>query len=232
MSTLVNKELVLITGVSNGLGKELYQKISNNERFNTIGVYRTENEFIESAIQQGKHLLKWDLSDTSMFSSFESQFEAFNNLFLPSKYIFINNAGTIEPIGNLEDFESNEIISTINTNLISSILIAKSIVNYRKSLDIINISSGAAEKAISGWSLYCTTKAAIKMFYDVIAIQYSFIKVEHIDPGVLNTNMQAQIRQKQKIKFPLVDKFIELKEKGLLKETSDVANSILNNYIL
>ena len=92
---------------------------------------------------------------------------------------------------------------------------------------IINISTGAANKPFPGWSMYCSTKCGIKMFFDCIDREDESIIVHHIDPGVMDTGMQQLIRDASFEQFPLRDKFVEYKSKNLLQKPEDVARNIL-----
>ncbi len=45
------------------------------------------------------------------------------------------------------------------------------------------------------------------MFFDVLELQDEGIKVFHIDPGVMDTQMQEQIRQSDLNDFPRIEEF-------------------------
>ena len=67
------------------------------------------------------------------------------------------------------------------------------------------------------------------MFFNVIADdEHKNIEVVNFDPGVMNTNMQQQIRNS---KFNDVDVFKSYKSKNILKDTKDVAFEIYERYI-
>jgi NAD(P)-dependent dehydrogenase (short-subunit alcohol dehydrogenase family) len=61
---------------------------------------------------------------------------------------------------------------------------------------IINLSSGAANKALEGWSHYCASKAAVKMLTqsgDKELKQYG-IQTIGLSPGTVATDMMAEIK--------------------------------------
>jgi benzil reductase ((S)-benzoin forming) len=94
-------------------------------------------------------------------------------------------------------------------------------------LHLLNISSGAATKAIAGWGAYCSTKAAARMYFDVLASDGSSnILVEHFDPGVLDTKMQSAIRNANSQCFPMQDDFIQMHIQGKLKSPLAVAQQV------
>ena len=100
-------------------------------------------------------------------------------------------------------------------------------------IKIINISSGAAKRPIEGWGLYCATKGANEMFFDVLKSEVSTnvnFSVYNIDPGVMNTEMQEEIRSKSQTEFPNVTDFIQLSKENKLRNVNDVAYKILKDF--
>jgi len=91
-------------------------------------------------------------------------------------------------------------------------------------IKIINISSGAAYNPVPYWSTYCSTKSAIKMYFDVISLEDG-ISVQHFDPGVVDTKMQKEIRKKSE-KYAELKFFEEIKRNKMLKDPARVALEI------
>jgi benzil reductase ((S)-benzoin forming) len=139
---------------------------------------------------------------------------------------FINNASIIEPIVKVEDLDESAIDRTISVNVKSTMVITKYLLkNYNENpLTFVNISSGAANRAISNWSLYCASKACIQMFFHVAESEYKQHRFFSIDPGVMDTNMQNSLRNSD---FPDVENFKDLQKDGQLKSPIDVAKDIL-----
>ena len=82
----------------------------------------------------------------------------------------------------------------------------------------MNISSGAAVKGYAGWGAYCSSKGAVDRLTEcAVAEEQSdtdsnlCFRAYSIAPGVIDTEMQAKIRQTPKSDFPMVDKFHEIK---------------------
>jgi NAD(P)-dependent dehydrogenase (short-subunit alcohol dehydrogenase family) len=67
------------------------------------------------------------------------------------------------------------------------------------------------------------------MFFDVLALQRN-VDVRHVDPGVIDTDMQATIRAAGPERFPLLDKFQALADEGRLQRPADVAERILADH--
>lgn len=230
-------KLFIVTGISSGLGEKISGKLIEKKK-KMIGVGRRFTDEQELYAYQSPRLLqliKYDFGDFLEISSLE---EPFKDMLTGAytKIIFINNAGVIEPIGKIGDFNDlSDIKYHVHINYLTPLLMINKLVKFKPKtavLEIINISSGAAESPIDGWSLYCSTKKAMKTFLDVLSKErQDDIVIKHIDPGVMDTNMQKSIRSTSVERFPLVEQFIDYEESGLLLTPTVVAEHILKGYI-
>src|SRR5699024_2192423 len=73
-----------------------------------------------------------------------------------------------------------------------------------KSIIVANITSGAANKAIYGWSAYGSAKASINAYTTTVGKEQSELntnnKIFAFRPGVMDTDMTKDIREKDKKK--------------------------------
>src|SRR5690625_5748465 len=87
----------------------------------------------------------------------------------------------------------------------------------------VNITSGAANRPIYGWSAYCSTKALINRYTETVALEQHTLKTENkvfaFSPGVMDTNMQAEIRSTDSASFKDVEQFIQYKKDDQLRHT-------------
>ena len=95
---------------------------------------------------------------------------------------------------------------------------------------IVNISSGAAKRAIAGWSAYCAAMAGLEMATRVAALEASAndptLSICSLAPGVVDTGMQTLIRETNETQFPDVARFRAMKADGVLRDAHDVATEI------
>tara|TARA_B100001250_G_scaffold149451_1_gene128028 strand:+ start:25571 stop:26239 length:669 start_codon:yes stop_codon:yes gene_type:complete len=221
------KHLLVITGGNRGLGKSIVDLFIDKTNYNILLLSR---KIHQSHMGNGKiNFLEIDLSGELS----EKKINKITNQTIDySKIIFINNAFTIEPIIKLKDFTISQINHSFNTNMKSSISIISRIIktNINKELVFVNISSGASYKAIDCWSLYCSAKAYMNMFFDSINIEYKSknIKSINFDPGVMDTDMQKIIRESN---FENVDHFLSLSNKNQLKSPSEVSELLFKKII-
>ena len=94
-------------------------------------------------------------------------------------------------------------------------------------IQAINISSGAARKPYPGWAVYCASKAALDRYSEVLQVEAPFAQIASIAPGVLDTAMQADIRQSTAEDFPNIQRFIDLHAEQVLSSPLAVAKQIL-----
>jgi benzil reductase ((S)-benzoin forming) len=149
--------------------------------------------------------------------------------------LVFSNAGTLAPIGPVWKQSSELTVANLNVNLISAIgFIAEAMRHFRETSGrkvIVNVSSGAALKGYAGWSLYCAAKAGMENFIRALAVEertqaHPFIPVS-VDPGVIDTDMQALIRASMPSDFPEVERFRQRKAAGGLALPEIVAKGII-----
>ncbi|RZL50179.1 MAG: SDR family NAD(P)-dependent oxidoreductase [Pedobacter sp.] len=220
------RNILIITGGSKGIGKgivEAYQ-IKGYEVFS---ISRSKNEKLQNI-----HQIEFDLSKTDGIKAVLSSVIEKISANKPKKITLINNAGTLGKIGRIEDIEDIE--HTVSLNTIAPLILTSTFISLTKDWKckkhIISISSGAAQKPYYGWTVYCATKAAIDMMTQTIAIEQESIekgiKIIAIYPGVVDTEMQGQIRQSDKKDFANIDRFLELKASNSLANATTVGKQI------
>ena len=87
------------------------------------------------------------------------------------------------------------------------------------------MTSGAAHQAMIGWGPYCASKAAASMLLDVLALENPDVRVIKVDPGVIDTGMQAAIRNGPDV--PTRDYFRGLSAEGKLRTPEEAAARVL-----
>jgi NAD(P)-dependent dehydrogenase (short-subunit alcohol dehydrogenase family) len=96
---------------------------------------------------------------------------------------------------------------------------------------VLNVSSGAGRRAIAGWSAYCAAKAGLDHFSRVSALDEpqrpNPARIVSLAPGVIDTDMQAQLRSADPAGFPDKPRFEELKASGQLASPDAAARRVL-----
>lgn len=221
----MNKSLVVITGHSKGLGKALMHHYLNLGRFVVIGISRSTLDFQSPRLRQ----VSLDLSDLDVLKN------ELEEVFPKGDYqdiILINNAGWIGEIKPIGSMHPREMRVQVNVNLLAPMYLTNAFIKAYKGHSsrklVCNISSGAATRPVSGWGGYCSTKAALAMFTMVANKESgsSDFRFFSLAPGVVDTDMQTEIREAAETDFPELKKFLEFKEQGELVNPEDVAKKI------
>jgi len=209
--------MYIITGVSKGLGKAIAELLLDKGELVT-GIGRN------STIEHDNYTFqKCDLTN-----SLEIENLTFD--LLEEAVILINNAGIIGEIKRLSDKKKLDLDSILQVNTIAPMLLAHKIyqkIENKDSFTLVNISSGAANRAIPSWAGYCASKAALNMLTESFYLEErekgNHPKVYAVSPGVIDTDMQVQIRSSKKSDFSSVDNFIGMKEENQLFTPQEAA---------
>jgi NAD(P)-dependent dehydrogenase (short-subunit alcohol dehydrogenase family) len=220
------QNLAIVTGGSRGLGEALVLAYEARE-WSTFEISRSG---------VGLSHMSVDLSDLdASFPVLERQFESLAKSGW-GRVIFFNNAGVLTPIGPVHSLQDAQIARNLEVNLVSGIRLMSAFVRAFEHSDaeltLVNISSGASSKGYAGWPLYCTAKAGLENFIRSLAAEQAGaarpMTCLNIEPGVVDTDMQAEIRETGADMFPEVSRFIELKKSGKLRSPKSVARAIID----
>lgn len=140
------------------------------------------------------------------------------------KYGHINsviaNAGVLDPVETIDNANVDQWKWNFDINFFSVVELAKITIPElrRTNGNFISVSSGASTKATGGWGCYGASKAALNHLMLTIAEQEDTVKTLSVAPGVVDTSMQLDIREKHKqvMKPDSHKRFTDLHEKGQL----------------
>lgn len=142
----------------------------------------------------------------------------------------INNAGILGPVARLADAATDAWRNNLAVNLMGPFYLAQAAIPHLRSTRgrIVNVSSGAAVKAIEGWSAYCVAKAGLTHLTRLLAAEEPDITTVALRPGVVDTGMQTQIRTEgADVMTPeKITRFKQLKAAGQLLDPAVPAEKI------
>lgn len=215
----------VITGASRGIGAELARAFA--ERGMNLGLCARS----EPALEAGDAVLsaRCDVTDEAEVIGFAKCVEAR----FGSVDLWINNAGVLDPIEPLRDVSVDDFRRHIDVNLTGVFIGSREYVRllHRRGDEgvLINISSGAAWHGYEGWGAYCAGKAAVERLTEVFAMEESAsgLRAHAVAPGVVDTDMQATIRECTPEQFPAVERFVEMKRDDVFNTGAYVARELL-----
>jgi benzil reductase ((S)-benzoin forming) len=201
--------MIIVTGVSTGLGRalaELY--LENGKTVVGLGRHNTLEHPNFTFIQV-------DLSSVSALEELDLSW-------VHGEVTLINNAGMIGEIGRISELESWDLERVMHVNTIAPMLLAKRCYASAKhdEFTLVNISSGAARRAIPSWAAYCASKSALNMLSENFYMEELELgrspKVYAVAPGVIDTPMQKEIRSADPVVFSAHQNFVDLKNEEKL----------------
>jgi NAD(P)-dependent dehydrogenase (short-subunit alcohol dehydrogenase family) len=220
-------QVAVITGASRGLGAGLA------ERFLERGLRVAACARAQPALAgDAERLLTVaaDVTDSAAMARLcEAAVERFGRIDL-----WINNAGLLAPIGPLRDNDPAAFAHHIEVNVVGVFNGSQAFIRHLRARGgegvLLNISSGAARGAYAGWSAYCAGKAAVDRMSESIALEEtdSGLRVHAVAPGIIDTDMQAMIRDCSPEQFPRVQKFLDLKANDGFSSPAFVADRLLD----
>ena len=187
---------VLITGASRGIGAEA-ARVFASAGAKVALLARSKNALDEIAVQIGDNAraISCDLSN---LSDLKNDIDTAKAAFGPID-ILINNAGMIDPIAPLQDTDPDQWSKLIDVNVKAVYYAMRLTVPdmiARGGGTVLTVSSGAAHRAIEGWSAYCASKAAVAMLTESLHLEESGngIRAMGLSPGTVATQMQRDIK--------------------------------------
>jgi len=220
-------KLIFITGGSRGLGAALTHHYSSQGDCHTLELSRSGSSAVH---------INCDLANAQAVAATASGL--FSELARQhwDEIILISNAGSLSPIRGGSTLTVDEISHNITVNQLSSFsLITEFMRAFRNASGpktIVNVSSGAAHKSYAGWSLYCASKAASESFINTLALEEQqalqpFTLINY-DPGVMDTEMQAELRDASEEHFHDKARFVAFKADGVLQSAEYVASDLID----
>ena len=209
-----------ITGTSRGIGKAVAEALLEDENNQVLGISRNHT------LQHRNYTpLYLDLNDLESVREFQ-----FGEHRDAEKIVLVNNAGILGHVTQVGRMYHDKIIQSYHVNLVSPSILINTFIGQYQDRDIekmvLNTSSGAARHTIPSWSTYCSTKSGIEMFLRVIEdeqkdFEYPF-KIYSVAPGVVDTEMQDEIREVEPENFRELSRFVQLKKEGKLVDPKAV----------
>jgi benzil reductase ((S)-benzoin forming) len=147
----------------------------------------------------------------------------------------INNAGMLPRIGPLSSIPPGDLVAAMRVDLEAPMLLTSAFLRatqgWTAQRKILNISSGLGRRAMASQAPYCAAKAGMDHFTRCVALeeaaQPNGARLCSLAPGVIDTDMQVQLRSADASEFPDIGNFVGMKEKGALSSPADAAAKVL-----
>jgi len=233
----MTQHLFILTGASRGMGLAMARQLLKPGHTLLCISRKTNDTLAAQAKLAGATLLQWtqDLAHSADISARLEQWlrEQAGEGFASA--VLINNAGMVSRIGPLSDADADDLQRTLSVGLEAPMQLSAAFLRATESWSaqrkVLNISSGLGRKAMASQSIYCAAKAGMDHFTRCVALEEALkpngAAVCSLAPGVIDTDMQTQMRGADAAAFPDQGNFINLKDRGLLTSPEEAATRIL-----
>ena len=195
---MLNKNLVLVTGASSGLGKEISKKLCK-EGYEVILTSRSKERLNSLHIKLEKlgyksHVIPCDLRNENDVKNLYKK-----SLEIGFVSCVVNNAG-LGKFSKIQNISIEEWDQQINTNLRGSFLVTREFVKdmiNKKQGKLLFINSVAGKHGYPFSAAYVSSKFALRGLADSLRneLREHNIKVISVYPGAINTNFWDNINK-------------------------------------
>jgi benzil reductase ((S)-benzoin forming) len=235
----MSKHLYIITGASRGMGLALAEQliVSGNQ---LLCISRQANASLQ--VKADKSNVSLTQMQLDLSNSMSAARELRMWLALPANSAgsfasatLINNAGVIANIGPLSDADPIDLSNALRVGLEAPMQLTavflKCTETWAMPKKVLNISSGLGRRAIASQAAYCAAKAGMDHYTRSVALDEAIktngAKVCSLAPGVIDTDMQIQLRSATDQNFPDKAGFVAMKEKGQLSSPEQAAAKLI-----
>jgi NAD(P)-dependent dehydrogenase (short-subunit alcohol dehydrogenase family) len=208
------ERIAIVTGTSSGIGAAVAKELLEHG-WQVIGVARRTAKFDSGSY---KHLAL-DLAQVERATATIEREVGTRLAGGAWQRIGLVNNAALAPAGRLQKLDAGELARAYAVNAVMPLWLMGLVVRRRPSsaqVRVVNISSGAAQRPFPGLSIYCSTKAALRMAGMVVAAEAQDVGVFSYEPGVVDTEMQRATREIPLEEFPWGTTFRQYHAEGRL----------------
>jgi benzil reductase ((S)-benzoin forming) len=233
----MTRHLTIITGASRGMGLAMAEQLLDAGH-DLLCIARNSNDALGlRASTRGLRCEQWpqDLTRSETAAAKLEAWLAGSDAGAFASVTLINNAGLVPKIAPLAAVPLSGLADALRVGLEAPMLLTSAFLratqNWKATRKVLNISSGLSRRAMASQAAYCAAKAGMDHFTRCLALEEADMpngaKVCSLAPGVIDTDMQIQLRSADASQFPDIGNFIGMKKNGSLSTPADAAARVL-----
>ena len=227
--TQASQHLFIVTGASRGLGRAMAERLLQPGHL-VLGLSRQA-----PAAPPGLEQWPCDLADPlPVAARLQAWLEGLDGRRFASAAL-INNAALLAEPRPLRDADAASLSASVRVGLEAPLLLSAAFLratrHWTADKRVLHISSGLGRRAMASQGPYCAVKAGLDHLARAQALeealQVNGAKVASLAPGIIDTDMQVQLRGADPAGFPDHDAFMQMKSGGRLDSPAIAAAKVL-----
>jgi benzil reductase ((S)-benzoin forming) len=233
----MSQHLTILTGASRGMGLAMAEQLIDAGH-DLLCISRKHNDALGlRASAKGVRCEQWpqDLARADVAAMRLEEWLAARAGEGYGAVTLINNAALLPRLAPLAHIPPLEVADALRVGLEAPMLLTGAFLRategWTAQRKVLNISSGSGRRAMASQATYSAAKAGMDHFTRCVALEEAGkpngAKVCSLAPGVIDTDMQTQLRGADPSEFADIGYFVDLKEKGVLNSPAQAAARVL-----
>ena len=231
--------LVIITGASRGLGQAMAAQYLGAGAF-VLGLSRQQGSGLLPGAAGGLEQWPADLADPlpvgARLAAWLADLERRAAGALPATVRLIHNAALLSEPGSVAEGDPADLARSLRIGLEAPIALTATFLRataHWSASDrrVLFISSGLGRHAQAGNAAYCAQKAGLDHFARALALEEAArsqgARVASVAPGIIDTDMQKQLRSADVTRFPAQATFAGFHSSGALDSPASAAAKVI-----
>ena len=231
--------LVIITGASRGLGQAMAAQYLADGAF-VLGLARREAVELQAAGAGGLEQWPVDLADplpvAERLGAWLVDFELRAAGRLPARVRVIHNAAMLSEPGDVAGSAPADLARSLRIGLEAPVALTATFLRataHWSASDrrVLFVSSGLGRRPMAGSAAYCAQKAGLDHFARALALEEGArphgARVASVAPGIIDTDMQRQLRGADVRRFPEQATFAGWHSAGALDSPATAAAKVI-----
>ena len=229
MSATVDSQLYVVTGASRGLGRAIAEQFAAQPGTLVLGLSR---QAPAAPFEQ------WpcDLAEPRPVAE---RLAAWLGTFEPTRFAsatLINNAAVVTEPRPLPELDFGALAAAVRVGLEAPLLLTAAFLRATRGWPgcarrVLHISSGLGRRGMASTGPYCAVKAGLDNLARAQALEEAQqphgARVCSLAPGVIDTDMQVQLRGADPARFPDIGMFRQMKSGGQLAAPAAAAARVI-----